>query len=454
MLSKKLFQAVCLGMLFFSSEVVVAQNNTSEVALHDIKKIIKSIHKHLNQLMQTMVSSKDSEEHVRSWEKRSDFESMQRQIMSLNKVRFIKKLVKAISDEAKDVVEKLAALHRDVEKHNKNFKIDDTFGYPSSRRQDVQNLNKTKEILSELEVHINHVTPSIDAFLKKHEGEAALLTTEAQKQRAKSVAHAKDSKVRRPSKIAEPLEETPEIVESLAETEAQVQQAETEAEDTKSIRQSVTPYEEIERALQNHTDTFPPQHEQDFVQFLRDTATSYPNANKPKPPAPRPIGPKHEEDWIYGRYLYKGQGFHDFTKRTLKTHTKFAVELEDMEDVFNMIEGKIPTLLPDELSKLSNHPVVTTLKSRIKKYQDAYNAADEKIQDKFHVNVAVPFFGPSETTLQAGPLLDPTTHGIYKKQHDHFIHKMQEKFAAPLESLTHSLEKNRKKIQQYQQQVA
>ena len=424
---------------FLSIGFLDASQDAKVIVPQQAKQLLHALHRLFDNVMQKATSGTESDVAVNQWDYLTQYYRLRNDLMSLNRKRYITLLNESKDSSIEQLMEGLKSLYKDLKQQEQRL-VSHEVTTTKTREEAQLHLNDTKALLSILEMHIKTLIPQVTAFLDKQKGITKGLSDQADSKRQKALSHAKNA-AKKVDKEAEESSVVSEQAQVAGETQQVVsaqdeQLAEQGAEEKKA---KVTPYAEALTALDSHLDSFKPKQEQEFINFVIRVGDSYPNANSPQPPARRPVGPLAEEDWLYGRKQYKGQGFADYQHFVVKEHTPFSVELEDLKNLSDTLIKHIPHMSKDELQALQTNQNLQTLVVRVQKYKQAYEQADQAIQKTFNINVSVPF----------GTILDPLHLSVYKAQHDNVVRELQRHFYDPIMLSEHGLEKVKRKIKQY-----
>ncbi len=426
-----------------------------DIDTDNIQQLIKSINKQVDEVLQKAQSSKElTEELMHKWQSKLTFDNMHRQIHGLKEERLAKKLSKKDSKEDQDLVEALQGFHTDISKHNKAFKVEDTFGLPDSRKEEQKQLGHLQEMLSMFDIHIDKIMPLTEKFLRKYDPETLELAKEAEARAKKAKDHAKDAEVKRGSPPAQGLPEggrrggvTPTMPTGTANFPQQdinfpeanesqqgypnqaksldplggAQPSDKSKSDNAAKQTTLSPYQEVANALEDHVGMFDNKHETEFSNFLQKEIKKYPN---PKEAENIPANPEERDQWLnteFGSYMNITQ------EKASKLSREFSQINDSIDDHLKSI-AKINT--EKELQKLLEDKNFKTLKSRAAKYRELYTPAKETINKKFLDNVSI----------ESDPLKGAATLSEYKQKHQTFMQYLQEHLDVPLSKTEDALD--------------
>ena len=465
------------------------KDKSDVIDTNDIKSVLKGITRNIDEIFQKAEGSKSATEEIKhKWSSKVTFDNMKRQITALSEDRLLKKLAKPDSKEEKDLVEKLRNLQKDLAKANDSYKIEDTFGVPSSSSVEVKNLKKTQEMLSVFESHIDEVMPTMEKFLRKHDPEALAMAKESEERAKKATMHEKDSELKRGSLPAQPSMSGPGMMpggslptygspggsmggygspgmggygypsddlrqrsgaKSSPDTATTSPQAPTakdkqgdKSKDNNQQQKKESTLDGIIDSLKDHKEVYDSKHVNKFNDFLRNQFGLYPDANlHPTMSA----NPTEQDDWIHSKGAYKGQGFEDYTKKVLQLTDPFEGELNEMHDLFDDAIAKVQNLTGEEASKLHGHKAISDLASRVENYKDTYEKVVRSIEDIFEENAKTPQKGKASVPLSS------TAHAqAYENIHIPFMNKLHQKIAEPIASLQLKIDKLKRKAKSRQ----
>ena len=440
-----------------------------DVDTNNIQQLIDNINKHVSEVLQKAESSKELAEEVNhKWTSRLTFNNMNKQVLSLKESRLAKKLAKKENKEEQDLVEALQGLHSDISKHNKNFKVEDTFGVPESRQAEQKQLQTLQSILNMFDSHIDKVMPLTEKFLKKHDPEALMLAKESEERAKKAKQHAKEAEIKTgkaPAGSPEPVRgpgpgypypgsgRTPSeggfIGTAGGDSDPALERTGTKgnlgdfakgAKDSDKNKEkkgsadssqlTLSPYKEVSNFFEDHVGMFDNKHEEDFAKFLQSEITNYPNPAKAAKP---PTNPEDRSDWLTNEFT-------DYTNNAKQKASQFAREFKAVNDSLDDHLKSIAKISSDqELQKLADHKDMKRLKARLHKYKETYEKAKETINNVFQKNTAI-------DGNQAEPIKGPATLSEYKHHHRDFMQFLQTTLENPLVDAESSIDTIERKI--------
>jgi hypothetical protein len=473
--------------------------------VESFQNFIGAISKGIDELFQKMEGSKDCAEEINAkWKSKATFSNMKRQIYQLKTKRLSEKLSKKdLASEEDTLVKNLKKLAKDLTKHNDDFKLEDDFGLPSSYAQERKYLKKAKSILSSLDGHIDLLMPSLEKFLRKWDPEALEMAKEADVKTAKAAKDAIDATKKtgslesrfsdsygpsssrygqspaeypnygpggyggypdyydqggyNPNMASSPgsasSDETSRNGSAApADKKADIKTPETKEEKEKQ-KVTVSPYDEVMGDISDHTTKYSSQHEQDFVKFMSDEISKYPDATNNTPDTLKAFSTEDQKGEHPMRYVVNAQGipvptnitnpdsattwinndFKDYTTNIQnKLRSTFLPEFDDLDNVLQTMTKNIPNMGADELAKIPTNTNLAEIQRRLSVYQKAFEPIEQKLNDiKKNYD---PLF-----------LSDPQVAVNYKNAHDTFVNSLNGEIGSKLTALSERLDRIKRK---------
>lgn len=465
---------------------IAAKENNS------IQTLIDNISAQIDDILQKVSSSKDLvEEFTTKWASKVTFDNLKRQVLSLKEDRLANKLVAKANLEDKELAESLEEFYKNLKKKNENFYVEDTFGLPSSsKEQDAKQLKQAKDILVTFDQGIDEVMPKIETFLKKHDPEALEMAKESAERAKRAQAHAKDATIKRGSAAAplapEPTRKTtssqptassaasynpnnyydsyapygggygnygnygssydyPTPTAPQADNSKALEKKDdskkdpaikgSDKKDSEKKKKEFSPYDQATDELEGYFDVFDNKSHEKFLKLLQRDLSSYPKATDRTGTVANPV---LQQSWLYGTGEYAGKGFKNYTNSISSGLNMLSENLDYVQSSCEAIEKIIPLLQDEELKKLAGNKSLKQMQDRIKAYNSAFNEAYEaiKLQQKDNQDPVLTFLTDSYLT-------------DYQKFHNDFEQTLNV-FKKNLSSSDLAIQGVSKKIKRYQ----
>ncbi|MBI2352747.1 hypothetical protein HYV11_00710 [Candidatus Dependentiae bacterium] len=426
-----------------SDEPTAAPKANEPIGDNTIQTLIDTINTQINEILQKVSNNKNlAEEFTTKWKSKLSFDFLQRQILTLKQNRLAKKLQKKETPEDKNLFEKLENFYNELKNKNSKFVVEDEFGLPNPNKKiNEQQLKNLQDILDFFDSSIDSLSPTLEAFLKKHDPEALEMAKEAGERTKKAKDVAKDSQVRRGSApLASSTTPTPDKqrkdqsyqpgsyhyydpysgyqmpyggpdsmtmnqplstsspatnatpTNPTKKTDTTKKEEKKTEEQQKNKKLNMTSYDQAIDNLETYFDTFNNKADQDANNFLQNELQSYPDATNNNPSAPNPrLGPEggnqqQQQNWIYSADTFKNKGFSFYTEKMNNFLDKHLPNVSSAQKVLEDIEKNIPTMSDEELKKLGSNKLLGQIKTRLNHYHDYLSEALDKINTQFLAN--------------------------------------------------------------------
>lgn len=172
---------------------IVADDNS-------LDKIFHNIHKAINAILLKAKSDKILTERITiTWDKKDDFNEMNRLLQVINTKEHIARLTTAKDETIKLLFESIQNFNKRLQVENDQFVIADTFGLEVDEKTTAANLKKLNKILEFFDSAIASLLPKLTHFVQEYEPEALKLAQDRDKEAKTALEHAtKIEKQKRP----------------------------------------------------------------------------------------------------------------------------------------------------------------------------------------------------------------------------------------------------------------
>ena len=450
-----------------------AQESKPQVSSNDLEtfqNFIGSISEKIDSLLQKIQASKECSEYFNiKWMSKITFGNMKRQIHQLKINRLAQKLSKKdLSTDEEELIKSLQRFLTDLTTHNNEFTIEDNFGLPTTHALEQKYLKKTHVLTTMLDQYIDILMPQLEKFLRKWDPEALAMAKESVEKSKTANKHATDATKVIPQAEARvaPLNQSNAMTggnynkdgANYYPTDAypieyglngpngfspyghnqdhanspkgkQAKAADKNQTPTQqnidAQKSSLSNYDYVANELNEHLqDKFDAQHEESFVNFLKDIANKYPEASPtPKTKAHAVIDQPSELAWLEN-------DFKNYTSKVKETFKNtFSHEFEELTNVASATKKKIIDMTSEELNKLQNNSDLAAIERRINRYKAEF----ENIE-------------PSINTAQNSQSPVFANFGQkYTSAHHEFITYINDKIGDELKTLTMDIENLRRK---------
>lgn len=454
-----------------------------------IQDLIDNISKQIDDVLQKANSDKDlAKEFTSKWSSKVTFDNMKRQIISLKQDRLAKKLMKKENQEDKDLVEKLENFHTNLKQKNSAFKVEDTFGLPStSQSQNKEQLKKAKDIRALFEDTIDDTMPILEKFLRKYDPEALEMAKEAEDRAKRSKTHAQDATVRRGSAPVAPTPEPYGVAGGPAfsgpsgygvdtgvypgaydqygspyygpdagydpsgfgspfgsdtgtgkspEEKGKAKDAKEQPKTTDQDKKDSTAYDNATEELESHFDHFNNEAEIKSLDFLNNKLSTYPTATDQV----KISNDQAQDEWLTSSNQFAKEGFKLYSDSMTTDMTPLTQELKDSHSALDEVENNIANMSEEQLKKLSNNTHIKRMQNRTKQYKDALDATLIKMNDQFQANI------DPNGTPNKGAIISDQRRQTYTHAHQLLVERVKDNIQSKIIGLEDQLDKVKSKI--------